>query len=593
MGNLTDTTPHKDQAISLSPGTIVAGRYEIIQCLGFGSVGVVYSCFHRDLPERQFAIKFLHSTTKDNDADGGSLMGRFRNELMAAYQVNHPNVVRAYDYIEENGTVAFTMEHVSGGDLWTKIKNFQSLSFNAIVDILSQICSGVQAIHEVGIVHRDLKPENILLSTDGTLKISDFGIARIRNGKHFTAHGGVVGTFDYMSPEYLKDSVCDERSDIFSIGILGYLLLTGESPFSNKSLVESIMSRIDFNVEPPDKLNPKCPHTLSTVILKALQPDPSNRYQSAGEMLYHLSALRFAMHREATGRAETVSLSSSEVKAIVGAVQASNEDQPLLHEISEGTRAYLGTNKSSLPDSAIGSHLGRTRGRRALSIVAAFCLAGFIVVLGSPVANDKVFPAMAGWIIANFPGLNSSDVYETDLTEPVEKDEALQRKATLLYKFVNHFSSRGAESSEKAESVTICILGADPFGSYIDRITSRARTVRNQHYRIVRIPNFSEVSPKTFKECTLAYVTQNDERDFQGAIDALGRSNVLVITDGTGTGVVDFVRDARGKVNFHVDQELARQRGIEIGPSLVQIASSYQSDLEEGRAKREAPLPRP
>jgi serine/threonine protein kinase len=150
------------------------------------------------------------------------------------------------------------------------------------------MAAGVQAIHDAGIVHRDLKPENILLTNEGTVKIADFGIARKRNGPKLTEHGGVVGTIEYVSPEYMLRSQVDWRSDIYALGILAYELVTGDAPFKGESAYASISKRLQSDPEPPSNRRSECPSRLDSVILKALERDPEQRYQSATEMFYDL-----------------------------------------------------------------------------------------------------------------------------------------------------------------------------------------------------------------------------------------------------------------------------------------------------------------
>jgi serine/threonine protein kinase len=157
--------------------------------------------------------------------------------------------------------------------------------------ILTEMCSGVQAIHDAGIVHRDLKPENILLTKEGDVKIADFGIARTGHGPKLTEHGGVVGTIDYVSPEYMLNSQVDWRSDIYAIGILGYEMVAGESPFRGDSVYATMTKRLKSDAKPPSALRPECSPALDRIILRAMHRDPEQRYQSAIEMFYDLQDL--------------------------------------------------------------------------------------------------------------------------------------------------------------------------------------------------------------------------------------------------------------------------------------------------------------
>jgi len=279
----------EERLISLQPGTVIAGRYEVVKCLGAGSMGLVYACRHRDLQGHLVAIKVLFPEVAQDKVAAA----RFRNEIFASYGVSHQNVVRAYDYIRDGDLVGYTMEYVGGGDLADRISNpDDKVSIEDILDILSQMCLGVQAIHDAGIVHRDLKPENILLSKDGQVKIADFGIARTGHGPKLTEHGGVVGTIDYVSPEYMLNSHVDWRSDIYAIGILAYEMIAGESPFRGDSVYATMTKRLKSDPAPPSGSREDCPPELDRIILKAMARDPETRYQSTLEMYRDLMVLR-------------------------------------------------------------------------------------------------------------------------------------------------------------------------------------------------------------------------------------------------------------------------------------------------------------
>jgi len=279
----------EERLISLQPGTVIAGRYEVVKCLGAGSMGLVYACRHRDLQGHLVAIKVLFPEVAQDKVAAA----RFRNEIFASYGVSHQNVVRAYDYIRDGDLVGYTMEYVGGGDLADRISNpEEKVSIEEILDILSQMCLGVQAIHDVGIVHRDLKPENILLGKEGQVKIADFGIARTGHGPKLTEHGGVVGTIDYVSPEYMLNSHVDWRSDIYAIGILAYEMIAGESPFRGDSVYATMTKRLKSDPAPPSTSREDCPPELDRIVLKAMARDPETRYQSTLEMYRDLMVLR-------------------------------------------------------------------------------------------------------------------------------------------------------------------------------------------------------------------------------------------------------------------------------------------------------------
>lgn len=276
---------------SLEPGTVIGGKYEVVRCLGAGSMGMVYACRHRELQGQLVAAKVLFNEV----ASDAIAAARFKNEILASYGVSHPNVVRAYEFVRDDDMVAYTMEFVGGGDLADRMARPELMGIGEILRLLSQMAAGVQAIHDAGIVHRDLKPENILLTNEGSVKIADFGIARKTDGPKLTEHGGVVGTLEYVSPEYMLRSQVDWRSDIYALGVLAFELVTGEAPFKGDSAYASISKRLQSDPDAPSTYRRECPQALDTIILKALMRDPEERYQSALEMFYDLQQVALAL----------------------------------------------------------------------------------------------------------------------------------------------------------------------------------------------------------------------------------------------------------------------------------------------------------
>ena len=272
----------------IQPGTIVGGHYEVVSYIGEGSMGQVYCAQHTELQGHVVAMKVLFPEF----AEDKKYTERFKNEIFASYGVFHPNVVRAYEYMREGELVAFTMEYVEGGDLGGMLEdNPHGLAYDKIINIMMQMCAGVQAIHETGIIHRDLKPENILIRKDGMVKIADFGIARVETKKNLTEHGSVVGTLNYVSPEYLLENKVDWRSDIYAIGVLGYEMLTGHLPWAEGSIYSAMTQRLNADPPIPSTYRFDIPAELEAVVLKAMNRDINQRYQSAADIFVDLQAL--------------------------------------------------------------------------------------------------------------------------------------------------------------------------------------------------------------------------------------------------------------------------------------------------------------
>jgi serine/threonine protein kinase len=339
-----------EHTVSLQPGTVIGGKYEVVRCLGSGSMGMVYACRHRELQGQLVAAKVLFSEVALDQVAAA----RFKNEILASYGVSHPNVVRAYEFIKEGELVAYTMEFVGGGDLADRMSSSTLMGITEIVRLLSQMTAGVQAIHDAGIVHRDLKPENILLTNEGTVKIADFGIARQKNGPKLTEHGGVVGTIEYVAPEYMLKSQVDWRSDIYALGILAFELLTGEAPFRGESAYASISKRLQSDPESPSKYRSECPPELDAVILKALRRDPEARYQSATEMFYDLQEVATKLGiADITGAGILIPPRSAVVgkryvgPSLSGQSEGSNKSPETQLLTSDGSIEYMGDGESA------------------------------------------------------------------------------------------------------------------------------------------------------------------------------------------------------------------------------------------------------
>ncbi len=258
--------------------------FSIIRQLGEGSTGVVYLARHAELGDN-VAIKVLRLHLASNE----HWRARFKNEAFAAYSVNHPNVLSVYEYFADKDLVALSMEFAENGDL-TSILN-SKLSIATITQVLLQIARGLEAIHQAGLVHRNIKFENILLARDNQVKICDFCQAFPVGARPKAEEGAIVGTIDYVTPEYMRFGVVDWRTDIYALGIIGYELITGRSPFQGNSVYETMRKRLDCLPTAPSLLRGDCPRVLDQIILQALSIRPEDRYQSAADLANALEAL--------------------------------------------------------------------------------------------------------------------------------------------------------------------------------------------------------------------------------------------------------------------------------------------------------------
>ena len=269
----------------LTVGHILAQRYEVLSLLGEGGMGAVYKAMELD---RMVALKVIRRELSGNRA----ILDRFKQELILATQVTHKNVVRIYDLGEADGLKFITMEYVEGEDLRTVIHQRMKLPPTEAVALIEQVCRALEAAHSVGVIHRDLKPQNIMLDKSGRILVMDFGLARTLEGDGMTQTGALVGTMEYMSPEQALAQNLDQRSDIFSVGLILYELLTGVTPFHADSALASLIKRTQERVVPVSDLDHSIPTALSQIVSRCLERDVALRYQSAAQLLADLELWR-------------------------------------------------------------------------------------------------------------------------------------------------------------------------------------------------------------------------------------------------------------------------------------------------------------
>ena len=269
----------------LQPGAVLGQRYEIQQILGEGGMGAVYKA--RDLElNRMVALKVIRPELAGSQA----IIDRFKQELLLATQVTHKNVIRIYDLSEAEGMKFITMEYVEGEDLRGLMQQKKKLAPEEAVEIMLQVCRALEAAHSVGIIHRDLKPQNIMRDKAGRILVMDFGLARTLEGDGMTQTGALVGTMDYMSPEQALGKDLDQRSDLFTLGLIFYELLTGKMPYKADSVVASLLKRTQERAAPVSSHDASIPRPLSDIVGKCMDPDVKLRYESSSQIMADLEA---------------------------------------------------------------------------------------------------------------------------------------------------------------------------------------------------------------------------------------------------------------------------------------------------------------
>ncbi len=268
-------------------GKRLDGRYEIIEIIGVGGMAVVYKAFD-NIDNRIVAVKVL----KDEYLQNQEFRRRFKNESKAIAVLSHPNIVKIYDVSYGDNLQYIVMEYVDGITLKEYIEQQGRLDIREAIYFVTQILRALQHAHDKGIVHRDVKPQNIMLLSDGTIKVTDFGIARFSRSETRTMTDGAIGSVHYISPEQAKGSVTDAKTDLYSVGVVLYEMLTGKVPFQSDNAVSVALMQLQNDPVKPRELNPDIPVGLEQIVIRAMQKNINDRYQSASEMLLDIGEFK-------------------------------------------------------------------------------------------------------------------------------------------------------------------------------------------------------------------------------------------------------------------------------------------------------------
>ncbi|UCE41088.1 MAG: protein kinase [Candidatus Aminicenantes bacterium] len=284
--NLAVTETIEAPREELTTGSTFAHKYHIIEELGKGGMGRVYKAMDTEVNEK-VAIKLLKSEISTDE----KTIERFRNELKFARKIRHKNVCQMYDLNKEKDTYYITMEYVSGEDLKSLIRKMGCLGVDKAVSIAKQVCEGLEEAHKLSVVHRDLKPQNIMIDAGGNARIMDFGIARSLSEISITGAGVMIGTPEYMSPEQVEGKEIDQRSDIYSLGVILYEMVTGRVPFEGDTAFTIGIKHKSEIPKDPRELNRQVPEDLCRLILKCLEKDKENRHKNIVDLLDDLNKI--------------------------------------------------------------------------------------------------------------------------------------------------------------------------------------------------------------------------------------------------------------------------------------------------------------
>lgn len=320
----------------LKTGTIIAERYEILGKIGTGGMADVYKAKDHKL-NRFVAVKVLKPEFREDT----TFIRKFKSEAQAAAVLTHPNIVNVFDVGDDNGVYYIVMELIEGITLKEYISKKGKLSVKEATSIAIQVSMGLEAAHSHGIVHRDVKPQNIIISMDGKVKVTDFGIARAASSN--TISSNVMGSVHYSSPEQVRGGYSDEKSDIYSLGITMYEMVTGKVPFDGDTTVAIAIKHLQEEIVPPSVYAPELPHSLEQIILKCTQKSVDRRYQNMEDVIADLKHSLidpqgdFVTLTSVDNEAKTVVISDKELGEIKHMPKqiAKSEPEALEEEINE------------------------------------------------------------------------------------------------------------------------------------------------------------------------------------------------------------------------------------------------------------------
>lgn len=267
-------------------GKKLDGRYDIRELIGIGGMANVYRCYDT-IDDREVAIKIL----KDEYLNNLEFIRRFKNESKAIAVLSHPNIVKVFDVSFGDMIQYIVMEYIDGITLKEYIQQQGVLTWKETVHLISQVLAALSHAHSKGVVHRDVKPQNMMLLSDGTIKVTDFGIARFSNNTK-TMTEQAIGSVHYIAPEQAKGDITDGRTDIYSLGVMMYEMLTGKLPYDGDNAVSVALMHLQLTPDAPTKLNADIPEGLEEITLKAMQKQPADRYQSAQDMMADIERFR-------------------------------------------------------------------------------------------------------------------------------------------------------------------------------------------------------------------------------------------------------------------------------------------------------------
>ncbi len=345
----------------LSKGQKINDRYEIIKTIGEGGMANVYLA-NDTILDRKVAIKVLRGDLSNDE----KFIRRFKREALSVSNLSHPNIVEVYDVGEEDGNYYIVMEYIEGKTLKQLLQKRGALTLNEVIDIMTQLTDGLAHAHEAYIIHRDIKPQNIMIEDNGLVKITDFGIAMALNSTQLTQTNSVMGSVHYLPPEQANGKGSTVKSDIYSLGILMYELLTGSVPFKGDTAVEIALKHMKEKIPSIRKQNPTIPQSVENIVLKATAKNPKNRYDNVRDMYKDLQT---ALQRD------------NEKRLVYEYPENDLEETKVIPQVTKEVKQVIDKPTAKEEDTDDDSVLKEKDEKNKLPIILAVVLLGTLIVL--------------------------------------------------------------------------------------------------------------------------------------------------------------------------------------------------------------------
>ena len=543
-------------------GKRLDGRYEIHELIGVGGMANVYRA--RDtIDDRTVAIKIL----KDEYLGNEEFIRRFKNESKAIAVLSHPNIVKVYDVSFGDRIQYIVEEYIDGITLKDYLSQQKEIKWKEAIHFTIQILRALQHAHEKGIVHRDIKPQNIMLLQDGTIKVTDFGIARFSRSETRTMTGKTIGSVHYIAPEQARGDLTDEKADIYSVGVMLYEMVTGRLPFEADNAVSVAIMQLQADPKPPREINPSLPEGLEEITMKAMQKDPSQRYQSASEMLRDIEEFR---RNPSLSFQYKYFVDEKPTKYIDAINTVKSSEPPVYNDNYEYEEVVEKRKKKSVAPLII------------TGIAAAFLIVA--VALG------------ISTLLRGCESEEATEFYLEDLTGQMYNDVVNDEK------YAGKIVFEKEEVQSDGEEAIGQILDQKPAGNMNVRIGTTVTLYVNAGGEMVEVPDVTNYS-RADAESTLTsrnlapdFVSVSDDNVEEGKVvrtDPAAHSSIAkgaVVTVYISSGPADTSVTIPSNI-IGVDIETARQMLVDAGLSVGSVSPRDDTGEEEGIVVDVSPLP--